>query len=136
GYLVRHPDGGPYLLDQGGFDAALVDLTNPDARDWFTGVLVDEVAGVGADGWMADFGEGLPFDAVLHSGSPAQWHNRWPTAWAELNDRARTAAGTPDALVFHRSAGRGSARYAPLFWAGDQLVTWDAHDGLASALLG
>lgn len=136
GYLVGRPGGGPYLLDQGGFDAALVDLTNPDAYAWFRDVIADEVAGAGADGWMADFGEGLPFDAVLHSGTPAEWHNRWPVAWAELNEAARRQAGKPDALVFFRAAGRGSAGHAPLFWAGDQLVTWDEHDGLASALLG
>lgn len=136
GYLVGHPGGGPYLLDQGGYSAALVDLTNPAAVDWFRDVIADEVAGAGADGWMADFGEGLPFDAVLHTGSPAEWHNRWPVAWAELNDAARRQAGKPDALVFLRAAGRGSAAHAPLFWAGDQLVTWDTHDGLASALLG
>ncbi|WP_158726491.1 alpha-glucosidase [Tomitella fengzijianii] len=136
GYLVGHPSGGPYLLDQGGFDAALVDLTNPAAVAWFRDVIATEVAGVGADGWMADFGEGLPFDAVLHAGSPAEWHNRWPVAWAELNDAARRQAGRPDALVFFRAAGRGSAAHAPLFWAGDQLVTWDADDGLASALRG
>src|SRR5699024_1171728 len=136
GFLVRHPSGGPYLLDQGGFSAALVDLTNPAAVAWFRDVIADEVAGVGADGWMADFGEGLPFDAVLHSGTPAEWHNRWPVAWAELNDVARRQADKPDALVFVRAAGRGSAAHAPLFWAGDQLVTWDEHDGLASALRG
>lgn len=136
GYFVTHPDGGPYLLDQGGFNAALVDLTNPAAYAWFRDVIADEVAGTGADGWMADFSESLPFDAVLHTGTPAHWHNRWPRAWAELNDAARRQAGKPDALVFFRAAGRNSARYAPLFWAGDQLVTWDRHDGLASALLG
>ncbi|GAA4814678.1 alpha-glucosidase [Tomitella cavernea] len=136
GYLVRHPSGGPYLLDQGGFGAALVDLTNPAAFDWFRDVIATEVACAGADGWMADFGEGLPFDAVLHSGTPDDWHNRWPVAWAELNDAARRQAGKPDALVFFRAAGRASAAHAPLFWAGDQLVTWDAHDGLACALLG
>lgn len=136
GFLVGHPAGGPYLLDQGGFSAALVDLTNPAAASWFRDVIADEVAGVGADGWMADFGEGLPFDAVLHSGTPAEWHNRWPVAWAELNDAARRRAGKLDALVFFRAAGRGSAVHAPLFWAGDQMVTWDEHDGLVSALRG
>ena len=25
-------------------------------------------------------------------------------------------------------------RYSPLFWLGDQMTTWDAHDGIASAL--
>ncbi|MEU3308562.1 alpha-glucosidase [Nocardiopsis sp. NPDC055551] len=136
GFLVARPDGGPYLLDQGGFEAALVDLTHPDAWEWFRDVIVDEVAGAGASGWMADFAEGLPLDAVLHDGDPKEWHNRWPVEWARLNQEARETAGIPDALVFHRSAGAGSAAHAGLFWAGDQLVTFDRHDGFGSAIRG
>lgn len=136
GYLVRSPEGGPYLLDQGGFEAALVDLTNPNAWKWFRDVIVTEVAGSGADGWMADFAEGLPMDALLYDGAPEEWHNRWPVEWARLNREAREAAGVPEALVFHRSAGLGSAADASLFWAGDQLVTFDRHDGLGSAVRG
>lgn len=136
GYLVRNRAGRPYLLDQGGFDAALVDLTHPQARSWYVEVIAEEVAGVGADGWMADFGEGLPFDAVLHDGDPAQWHNRWPVAWAEVNEAACARAGLAEPVVWHRSAFGASPASARLFWAGDQLVTWDGHDGLRSALAG
>ncbi len=142
GYLVGHPDGGPYLLDQGGFEAALLDLTHPRARAWFVETVGSHLAECGFDGWMADFGEALPFDAVLHGddelgSDPAVWHNRWPTAWAELNQELVRRVGLEDeALVFHRSAGRGTAAAAGAFWAGDQLTTFDAHDGMASALRG
>lgn len=135
GHLVRAPGGGPYLLSQGGFDAALVDLTSPPARTWLADVLVDQVAPRAPGGWMADFGEGLPFDAVLADGDPRELHNRWPTLWADLNRLVRDRVGG-DRLVFHRSAGRGTSRSAGAFWAGDQLVTFDRHDGMASALLG
>jgi len=136
GYFVRSPDGGPYMLDQGGYEAALVDLTCPDAWTWFRDVIAEQVAGVGADGWMADFAEGLPMDAVLHEGSAREWHNRWPVEWARLNREAAEHADRPDALVFHRSAGRGSAAHTGLFWAGDQNTSFDHHDGLGSALRG
>lgn len=136
GFLVGHPDGGPYLLDQGGFSAALLDLTRPEAVDWYAEVIAAMPA---TGGWMADFGEGLPFDAVLADGDPAVEHNRWPARWRRLNERV---AG-PDDLVFFRSAWRGNDAAgadtpAPfgIQWAGDQLVTWDRHDGMASALLG
>jgi alpha-glucosidase len=136
GYLVLAPDGGPYRLDQGGFDASLVDLTNPQARDWYADVIADEVLGAGADGFMADFGEGLPFDAVLAAGDPALEHNRWPALWASTVRDACERADRPDCVTWFRSGSGGMAEHAPLFWSGDQLVTYGAEDGMASALLG
>lgn len=38
-------------------------------------------------------------------------------------------------LVFFMRAGyRGSPRWATLFWAGDQMVSWQRHDGIKSAV--
>src|SRR5690606_21313122 len=44
--------------------------------------------------------------------------------------------GRDDVVAFHRSAGagKGARNDAALMWTGDQLVTWDRHDGLRSAL--
>eukprot|EP00854_Cymbomonas_tetramitiformis_P020636 gene20636-24738_t len=50
-------------------------------------------AEVGALGWMADFGEYLPFDAQLYAGSAAEVHNDYPRLWAELNQQAVQQAG-------------------------------------------
>lgn len=137
GYFVEHPDGGPYLQSQGDYSAALIDLTDPEARDWYREVIVDEVAGVGASGWMADFGEALPFDAVLHDGDPDVWHNRYPVAWAELNREALEQAGLGEqGIAFHRSGAMRSPEHATLFWLGDQLVDFSDEDGLGSAVTG
>lgn len=136
GYLVRGRRGGPYLLDQDGFTAGLVDLSNPRARTWYAGVIARQVAGAGVAGWMADFGEMLPYDAVLDQGGPGEWHNRYPVAWAEVNEAACRIAGRSRCVTFFRAAGQESAAHAPLFWTGDQLVTWGADDGMASALRG
>lgn len=35
-----------------------------------------------------------------------------------------------------RSGSTFSQSVTPLFWLGDQLVTWDEYDGLASAVIG
>lgn len=136
GYLVTDPTGQTYLVDQGGFDAALVDLTNPAARDWFASVIATEVLGRGADGFMADFGEGLPFDALLDGGDASLEHNRWPLLWAQTVQQACALADKPDCVAWFRSGSAGMAEFAPLFWNGDQMVTYDADDGMASALLG
>jgi alpha-glucosidase len=136
GYLVTDPEGGTYLLDQGGFEAALVDLTDAAARDWYADVIATEVLGQGADGFMADFGEGLPFDAVLSTGDAALEHNRWPLLWAQVVADACERADKPECVAWFRTGSAGQAEHAPLFWNGDQLVTYDSNDGMASALLG
>ncbi|MBZ5741117.1 alpha-glucosidase [Nocardioides mangrovi] len=136
GYLVRDPDGGPYLLDQGGFDASLVDLTNPQAQEWFAHVIADEVLAHGVSGFMADFAEGLPFDAVLAHGDAADLHNRWPTLWAQTVREGCLLAGKPGCVTWLRSGGLGQAASSPMFWNGDQLVDFSRQDGLASVLLG
>ncbi|GAB4481392.1 MAG: alpha-glucosidase [Anaerolineae bacterium] len=138
GYLVRNAQGEPYLIENTSFSAGLVDLTNPAAWEWYSEVLRDEVLGAGASGWMADFGEALPYDAVLYSGEPAaSVHNRYPELWAQLNREVIDASGQPDQIVaFHRSGYRESPRYATLFWLGDQLVSWDRYDGIKTAVTG
>ncbi len=136
GFLVRDADGQAYRLDQGGFEASLVDLSNPEARDWYADVVATQVLGVGAVGFMADFGEGLPLDATLHSGSPARLHNAWPRLWARTVREGCRRAGQPDCLVWFRSGSLGMAEDASLSWNGDQMVDFSRQDGVASALLG
>ena len=136
GFLVTDGSGAPYALDQGEFEASLVDLTDPAARSWFADVIARYVLADGVRGFMADFAEGLPFDARLHAGSPATLHNRWPTLWARTVRTACRRAGQPRCVTWFRSGALGQAAHAPLFWNGDQLVTFGREDGLASALLG
>ena len=43
----------------------------------------------GASGWMHDFGEYLPFDAVLSDGSdPVEYHSRYVEDWASVAKEA------------------------------------------------
>lgn len=136
GYLVQNADGDPYLITNTDFDAALVDLTNPDAREWYKAVIIEQVIGVGAGGFMADFGEALPYDTVLYGGTGAELHNQYPVLWAELVREAIEESGRDDLVAFHRSGFTESPRYATLFWLGDQLVSWDQHDGIKSSVTG
>lgn len=135
GYLALAADGSVFDADQHGFTAASVDLSNPDAREWFAQVIADEVAGVGASGWMADFAEGPPPDARLAGGSGIDWRVRWPVLWQEVNLRAMELAGlTDEGFVWHRSGSTASAGMADALWLGDQAQDWSRTDGLASTV--
>jgi alpha-glucosidase len=138
GYLTTWSDGEPAEIDSGGFTGTLVDLSNPAARRWLKDVMLQEMIGRGMRGWMADFGEALPFDAQLASGiAAASFHNRYPETWAALNREVLQEAGLEgDAVVFLRGGFTRSPAYATMFWLGDQMVTWDEHDGLKSTITG
>ena len=159
GYMVARRDSGKvYLLGtEPGVGYGLLDLTNPAAARWIEDVIVAMAWETGASGWMADFGEYLPFDCALHSGeSPLAVHNRYPEMWAEINRGAMRRAGLlrgsaddddddddddetkgeDEGVFWSRSASALSPRFSSLFWLGDQLVSWDAHDGMKSALSG
>ena len=138
GYLVKDQQGEPYRVRISSFSASLVDLTNPEARTWIKGLIKDELIGSGTSGWMADFGEGLPYDAVLFSGAdPKAYHDRYAEEWARVNREAIIEAGRDDDIVFfNRSGYTESPRYSTLFWVGDQLVDWDEQDGIKSAVTG
>ncbi len=137
--LVIYKDNGePYFITNTDFDAAMLDLTNPTTQTWLKDVIKDEMIAAGFSGWMADFCEALPFDAVMHSGiSGATYHNQYPVDWAQLNAEAIAEAGREGDIVFFNRAGfTRSPAYSTLFWEGDQMVTWDEQDGFKSAITG
>lgn len=136
GYLVPDAQGRPLMSVNTSFSAAHLDLENPRAYAWFKQWLVQELGQRGFSGWMADFGEGLPFEG-LPVGPAIERHNRWPERWAQLNREVLQELGLgADGVVFHRSAWSRSPAYATLFWLGDQMVDWSPEDGLASAVTG
>ena len=90
---------------------------------------------MGFKGWMADFGEYLPADAICRNGSGLENHNKWPMLWAKCNREAVREAGKEGEIVFFMRAGAaGSQNYATLIWAGDQCVDWSEDDGLPSVI--
>ena len=137
GFLVQTQNGEPYLIENTSFSAGLIDLSNPEARSWIKQVIKDELIASGASGWMADFGEALPYDAKLHSGTPVKSHNRYAEEWQQVNREAIDEAGRSDDIVFFsRSGYTKSPGLTTLFWLGDQLVTWDKYDGIKTAVTG
>ncbi len=137
-YLVKNSKNEDYLIQTVGFPAYLIDLTNPEAVTWIKGIIKKNMIDQGLSGWMADFGEWLPFDAKLHSGVSAKvYHNVYPVDWARVNREAIKEAGKEGKIVFFTRAGYSySNAYSTLFWEGDQMVSWGKHDGLPSTIIG
>ncbi len=137
GYLVRQTDGTPYTFTDAKFrPASMVDLTNTDAVAWAVGKMKAAIA-LGADGWMGDYGEWLPTDAVLAEGRGIDFHDEYPVLWQKAQRRAldeTTAADGVERLSFVRSGWLGTAPLADVFWAGDQRTDFEPDDGMPTIL--
>ncbi|MBE7004728.1 MAG: alpha-glucosidase [Ruminococcaceae bacterium] len=121
GWLITRQNGEVYHIRSTTFDAGMLDLTNPDAAKYLKDVLIKRnMLDLGVSGWMADFGEYLPVDCVLHDGDPRLLHNEWPVLWARLNREAIEEYGRDDVFFFMRSGYLGVQKYAPCLWNGDQ----------------
>ncbi len=138
GYTIEDENGDPYLFTNAKFeDSSLADLTNPAAFDWVKSVYREGLE-AGADGYMADYAEWLPHDAVLHSGEDAEgYHNLYPVDFQRLNrelfDELEAVDGV-QRLFFVRSAYLGSQPLVSVFWAGDQQTDFSLGDGLPSVI--
>lgn len=67
GYFVKDKKGADYMIKSVSINMAIIDLTNPKARLWAKDKIIKQniLQEARAGGWMHDFGEYLPFDAVL-----------------------------------------------------------------------
>jgi len=133
GFLVKKPNGEVYDIVVTHFPAGLVDLSNPEAYQWYKEIIKENMIRIGMAGWMADYGEYLPADAYLANGKGLDYHNRYVIEWAKLNADAIQETKS-DAIFFMRAGYLGSTRYAPIYWTGDQNVDWSKTDGLPSVI--
>jgi len=144
GYFVRKPDGDVYVIDYGlslaprpdgrvrlggkaetwNAPAAIVDLTNPEARAWFKN-LHRPALRMGVDTFKTDFGEDIPDDARFHDGrTGAEVHNLYPLLYNAAVFEV-TAEEKGRGLVWARSGTAGSQRF-PVCWSGDPASDWDS----------
>ncbi|MBI5502688.1 MAG: hypothetical protein HY907_20750 [Deltaproteobacteria bacterium] len=114
-------------------DTTLLDLSNTAAREWAKNVWAQGLA-LGADGWMADYAEWLPTDAVLASGQdPMTAHNLYPVEFQRLTREVLATAGR-ETTWFARSGYLGSQPLVQVYWAGDQQTDWSLGDGMPSVI--
>jgi alpha-D-xyloside xylohydrolase len=126
GFLVKRPNGDVFQWDLWQAGMALVDFTNPEARDWYAGKLRG-LAEMGVDAFKSDFGERVPTDVVWHDGSdPERMHNYYTQLYNQVVfDLLREIKGEGEAVLFARSATVGGQQY-PVHWGGDNSSTFES----------
>ncbi len=122
GYLLRAPNGDVYQVDDWQPGLALVDFTNPGARDWYAGKL-KSLLDMGVDAFKTDFGERIPLNArYFNNADPERMHNYYTYLYNQtVHDLLRREKG--EAALFARSATCGSQKF-PVHWGGDNSSTY------------
>jgi alpha-D-xyloside xylohydrolase len=129
GALLDNRAGQPYPLHYNQYVTAEVDFTAPAGRALYQRLLGEAVAN-GYDGWMEDFGEYTPPDALAHDGtSGSALHNLYPRLY-HCTAYALTSRQPRPVIEFDRSGWTGSAACTPVVWSGDPTTDWDTVDGL------
>ena len=126
GYLLRRPGGDVWQWDKWQPGMAVVDFTNPEAREWYASKL-NALLEVGVDCFKSDFGERIPSDVEYFDGSdPERMHNYYTYLYNKtVFELLRKHRGEGEAIVFARSATAGSQQY-PVHWSGDSESTFAA----------
>ncbi|MBK8593804.1 MAG: hypothetical protein IPN77_32815 [Sandaracinaceae bacterium] len=137
GLVALDSDGAPYEFTSPAASRAVSpDFTNPATGEYIKGFLRAMITTYGMDGWMADFGEWAPIDAVLSTGrDPMLAHNTFPTEWHRLS-REVFEEERPDGdwAVFTRSGWAGEQGVAQIVWIGDQEADFLPSDGLPTVV--
>lgn len=137
GLVALNSDGEPYEFTSPAVSPAVSpDFTNPATGEYIKGFLRAMITTYGMDGWMADFGEWAPVDAVLSNGrDPMLAHNTFPTEWHALS-REVFEEERPDGdwAVFTRSGWAGEQGTAQIVWIGDQEANFLPSDGLPTVV--
>ena len=134
GYFIKHTDGSVWQTDLWQPGMAIVDFTNPAAREWFAGHIT-RLLDMGVDAIKTDFGERIPTEGVIyHDGSdPVKMHNFYPIIYNETVFRAiEERRGRGEAVLFARSSYASGQRF-PVHWGGD---CWSTFESMAESLRG
>jgi alpha-glucosidase (family GH31 glycosyl hydrolase) len=127
GWLVRTPDGSPYLVEWWQGRGGLLDVTNSSALEWFFERLTSLQLESGLDGFKFDAGEAcfLPSDAVTHQKiHPNEYTQIYVGAVAKHYRLTEVRSGWKN-------------QRAPIFFRQwDKTTSWGLDNGLHSVLTG
>jgi alpha-D-xyloside xylohydrolase len=131
GWLLKDANGRPVdgLAVRSDRAGALLDSTNPQAREWYWGKIRDNLAAKGFDWfWLDETEPDLVPDGNFYSiGSGDRYHNLYPLVHTQgVAEGSRRDRPNKRNLILARAAYLGSQRYGSLFWSSDINPTWEA----------
>jgi alpha-D-xyloside xylohydrolase len=131
GWLLKDAEGKPVdgLAIRSDRAGALIDSTNPQAREWYWDQIRDNIASKGFDWfWLDETEPDLVPDGYFYSiGSGDRYHNLFPLVHTEgVAEGSRRDRPDQRNLILARAAYLGSQRYGSLFWSSDINPTWEA----------
>jgi len=131
GWLLADQNGRPVdgLAERSDRAGALIDSTNPQAREWYWDRIRDNIASRGFDWfWLDETEPDLVPDGYFYSiGSGDRYHNVFPLLHTQgVAEGSRRDRPDKRNLILARAAYLGSQRYGSLFWSSDINPTWEA----------
>ena len=131
GWLLADKNGRPVdgLAERSDRAGALIDSTNPEAREWYWDRIRDNIASGGFDWfWLDETEPDLVPDGYFYSiGSGDRYHNVFPLLHTRgVAEGSRRDRPNKRNLILARAAYLGSQRYGSLFWSSDIQATWEA----------
>lgn len=131
GWLLHNKDGSIVdgLAVRSDRAGALLDVTVPEAREWFWGQIRDNIASQGFDWfWLDETEPDLVPDGHFYAiGSGDRYHNLFPLLHtggvAEGSARDRPTFRN---LILARAAYLGAQRSGAIFWSSDVTASWEA----------
>jgi alpha-D-xyloside xylohydrolase len=131
GWLLKDRDGNPVdgLAERSDRAGALIDSTNPQAREWYWDRIRDNIASQGFDWfWLDETEPDLVPDGYFYSiGSGDRYHNVFPLLHTQgVAEGSRRDRPNRRNLILARAAYLGAQRNGCLFWSSDINPTWEA----------
>lgn len=101
------------------FAHGLIDLTNPEAVEWYKNKLIKPLLRKGVDVIKVDFGESAPPFFKYAGEKGEDMHNLYSLLYNKIiYEATKEELGEENALIWARSAWAGSQKY-PVHWGGD-----------------
>lgn len=126
GYFIKKKNGDVWQWDRWQAGMAIVDFTNPAAREWYA-LKLKSLLDMGVDCFKTDFGERIPTDVVYYNGDDStKMHNYYTYLYNKVVfDAIKEVKGENEAIVFARSATVGSQKFS-VHWGGDSTADYES----------
>lgn len=126
GYFIKNLDGSVYQSDMWQPGMAIVDFTNPEACEWFKGLL-KKLFDMGVNNIKTDFGERIPTKVKYFNGKDSiKMHNYYTYLYNKcVFEALEEYYGKDKACLFARSATVGGQKF-PVHWGGDCYAEYSA----------